>query len=225
MRAFLAVCALLVGTSVASANVTVNGQGKVTYVPDVGYVTVGVSSKGKTAQEAWEKNKALVERLFDVLKAHGVDPKDMQTVNLTIRPEYTRPKDQEPVLVGYVVGYDLKVTVRKLADLGPVLDDLVAAGANQSVSIAFGLADAEKLMDEARVKAVADARRKADLYTTAAGTKLGRVVAISEVQVYHPVEQRFELAMPGAKDSLRIAQGQQELSVGITVVYGLSPAE
>jgi uncharacterized protein YggE len=223
MKALLSSLALLTCVGFASANVTVNGQGKVTYVPDMGYVTVGVSSKGKTAQEAWEKNNEAVKKLFDALKARGIDPKDIQTANVSVNPEYIHPKDQEPVLVGYVVSYDLKVTVRKLSDLGPVLDDLVKNGANRNVSISFGCSDIEKLLDEARIKAIADARHKADLYAGAAGTKTGRVLEISEVSVGQPRVYQLELrdakdAMPG----LEIAAGQQELSVSVTVVYGLA---
>jgi uncharacterized protein YggE len=223
MKALLSSLALLVCVGFASANVTVNGQGKVTYVPDMGYVTVGVSSKGKTAQEAWEKNNEAVKKLFDALKARGIDPKDMQTANVSVSPEYIHPKDREPVLVGYVVSYDLKVTVRKLSELGPVLDDLVKNGANRNVSISFGCSDLEKVLDEARIKAIADARHKADLYTSAAGTKTGRVIEISEISVGQPRVYRLEMqdaksAMPG----LEIAAGQQELSVSVTVVYGLA---
>src|SRR5579884_3526909 len=175
MKAFLSSLALLVCGGLASANVTVSGQGKGVYVPDIGYVTVGVSSKGKTAQEAWEKNNAAVKKLFDALQAHGIDPKDIQTVGLNVSPEYAHPKDQEPVLVGYVVGYDLRVTVRRLDDMGTVLDDLVKNGANRNVGIAFGLANTEALMDEARLKAVQDARHKAELYATGAGANISEI--------------------------------------------------
>jgi len=225
MKAFLSSLALLVCGGLASANVTVSGQGKGVYVPDIGYVTVGVSSKGKTAQEAWEKNNAAVKKLFDALQAHGIDPKDIQTVGLNVSPEYAHPKDQEPVLVGYVVGYDLRVTVRRLDDMGTVLDDLVKNGANRNVGIAFGLANTEALMDEARLKAVQDARHKAELYATGAGAKLGRVLDISEAQVWHPQPIRLELSdARAAAEGLKIAQGQQEMSVSVTVVYGLEPA-
>jgi uncharacterized protein YggE len=223
MKTLLSSLVLLTSVGFASASVTVNGQGKVTYVPDVGYITVGVSSKGKTAEEAWAKNNEAVKKLFDALKARGIDPKDMQTANLSVSPEYIHPKDREPVLVGYVVSYDLKVTVRKLNELGPVLDDMVKNGANRNVSISFGCSDLDKLLDEARVKAIANAKHKADLYTNAAGAKTGRVMEISETEVgrprvYHLEARDVQSAMPG----LEIAAGQQELSVSVTVIYALA---
>jgi uncharacterized protein YggE len=222
MKALYSIVALFLFTGIASANVTVNGQGKVTYVPDTGYITAGVSSKGKTAQEAWDKNSEAVKKLFDALYALGIDAKDLQTSNLSIQPEYSHPKDQDPVLIGYIVSYDLKITVRKLDDMGNVLDSLVKSGANRNVGIAFGLANMDKLMDEARLKAISEARHKADLYATAAGAKLGRVIDISEGQPWHPQMVRLELDnMKAAAGALHLAQGQQELSVTVTVVYGL----
>jgi uncharacterized protein YggE len=223
MKALYSVVALLLFTGIASANVTVNGQGKVSYVPDLGYVTVGVSSKGATAEEAWAKNNAAIKKLFEVLKAHGIDPKDYQTSNLNVTPEYSRPENEElrGHIVGYVVSYDLRITVRKLDDMGALLDDMVKNGANRNVSISFGLADTEKLMDEARIKAIADARRKAELYAKAAGTNLGKVISISEVQMGYP--QPLQMEFRDTKSfavGLQLAQGQQELSVSITVVYG-----
>src|SRR6516165_2545606 len=112
MKAVLASLALLVCSGLASANITVTGTGKVVYVPDVGYVTVGVSSEGQTAAEAWQKNGDIVKKVFDALKALGLDPKDLKTSNIHVSPKYDRPQDKAPVLVGYTAGYDLNVTVR-----------------------------------------------------------------------------------------------------------------
>lgn len=226
MKALYSVVAFVLCTGIASANVTVNGQGKVSYVPDLGTITVGVSSKGATALEAWNKNNVLIEQLFLALKEHGIDPKDIQTTNLAVTPQYLHPKDKEPVLVGYVASYDLRITVRKLDALAGVLDDLVKAGVNRNVTLAFGCADLEKLTDEARVKAATDARRKAGMYVAAAGGKLGRVLSISEDQLHYPQAPQYRLAMlESSKDAapaLQLAQGKQEVSVTVAVVFALS---
>ena len=103
MKGFLASLALLVGAGLAPANVTVTGNGKVVYVPDIGYISVGVSADGKTAAEAWDKNRVIVNRLFEVLRRLGIDAKDMQTSGLNISPKYVHRPNQEPDLVGYTV--------------------------------------------------------------------------------------------------------------------------
>ncbi|HKB38037.1 MAG TPA: SIMPL domain-containing protein, partial [Gemmataceae bacterium] len=100
MRALVSSLALLVCAGLAPANVTVTGNGKVVYIPDIGYITVGVSSDGKTAAEAWEKNREIVRRVFEALRRRGIDPKDMQTNGLNVSPKYIHRPGAEPELVG-----------------------------------------------------------------------------------------------------------------------------
>ena len=221
MKALLSTLVALLFAGFASANVSVNGTGKVTYVPNLLYVTVGVSSDGKTANEAWQKNAETVKKLFEVLKTFGIDAKDMKTTGLNITPRYVNHKDQEPELVGYTATYDLSVTVRKFDEAGRVLDALVENGANRHMNIAFGHSDIEKLMDEARTKAAADARKKAELYVTASGASLGQVLSISEGQAFAPGYLQYErLAKSDA--GLPIAAGTQDLTVSITVTYAIN---
>jgi uncharacterized protein YggE len=217
-------------TGVASANVSVNGTGKVTYVPDLGYIHAGVTSEAKTAQEAWAKNAAIVKKIFESLEARGLKPRDMQTTNLNVSPKYFTPRDEkgnplEPILVGYVVSYDLTVTVRKLDDLGPILDDLVTAGANRNMSVSFGSSELERLMDEARAKAAAEARKNAGIYVTNGGGKLGRLLSVTEGGRYEPQHYRLNMeAMTpkAAADHLRVAAGEQKLEVHVVLVYAIS---
>jgi uncharacterized protein YggE len=223
MKAVLATLVALVAAGIASANVSVNGTGKVTYVPDLVYVSVGVSSDGKTADEAWQRNEAIVKKLFAVLKTFGIDFKDMKTAGLSISPRYVNHKDREPELVGYTASYDLNVTVRRLAEAGRVLDALVDGGANRHMSLAFGHSDMDKLMDEARVKAAADARKKAELYVTASGARLGQLLSISEGQLAAPGYVQYERLAKGDA-GLPIAPGSQELTVNIAVVYAINHA-
>ena len=223
MKALIATLVALVFAGFASANVSVNGTGKVIYVPDLVHVSVGVSSDGKTANEAWQKNEEIVRKLFDVLKTFGIDAKDMKTTGLNITPRYVHHKDQEPELVGYTAAYDLNVTVRKLGEAGRVLDALVENGANRHMSLAFSHSDIEKMMDEARAKAAADARKKADLYVTAAGASLGQVLSISEGQAYVPQSLPYERLAKGDA-GLPIAAGTQDLTANVTVVYAINHA-
>lgn len=221
MKAFLSCLALLVGAGLVAADVTVTGNGKVVYVPDIGYVSVGVSTEGKTAAEAWEKNRVVVNRLFEVLRRLGIDARDMQTSGLNISPRYVHRPNQEPEIIGYTVSYDLRVTVRKLTEMGRVLDRLVEGGANRRMNISFGCADSEKLLDEARTRAVADARKKAKLYATTAGGRLGKVLSISE-QSFLPVRQLAYEHQPASGDKgMPLAVGEQELSVQVHLSYAL----
>lgn len=222
MKALLVALSLFAFTGLASAKIAVSGNGKVVYVPDIGWVSAGVNSEGKTAADAWERNRQKVEKIFERLRSLGLDPKDMQTSGLNVGPKYVHRPNQEPELVGYTASYDLRVTVRKLPDMGKVLDGAVAAGANQRMSISFGCSDADRLLDEARAKAVADARKKATLYATGAGARLGKVLLISEnaPTVYRGFNYEHQAPAAGDK-SLQIAAGEQELSVQVQVEYAL----
>jgi uncharacterized protein len=223
MKSLLATLVALVVAGFASANVSVSGTGKVTYVPNLVYVSAGVSSEGKTANEAWQKNEEVVKKLFDVLKTFGIDPKDMKTTGLSIAPRYVTHTDREPELVGYTATYDLNVTVRKLDEAGRVLDGLADNGANRHMSLAFGHSDIDKMMDEVRMKAAADARKKAELYVTAAGGSLGQLLSISEGQESVPQYFAFERDVKAAP-GLPIAAGTQDLTVNIRVVYAINQA-
>jgi uncharacterized protein YggE len=223
MKALIASVVTLLFAGLASANVSVSGNGKVTYVPDLVHVSVGVAGDGKTATEAWQKNEETVKKVFAALKAFGIDPKDVKTTGLNISPRYVKHMDREPELVGYTATYDLNVTVRKIAEAGRVLDALVENGANRHMSIAFGHSDIEKMIDEARVKAAADARKKADLYVTAAGASLGQVLSITEGQAYAPQYLAIEQA-PKFDAGLPIAAGTQDLTVNVSVTYAINHA-
>jgi uncharacterized protein YggE len=230
MRKFVATLVLLTCSGFAAAadaeprpSISVTGNGKVLYVPDMGYIRVGVSSEGWTAAEAWQKNHNIVNKIFAALKELGVAEKDLQTSNLNVQPRYLHKKDEPPKFLGYTVTYDLTVTVRKLDQMGALLDRMVDAGANRNMNISFGCSKLDELVDDARVKAVADARKKANLYVTGAGARLGEVLAISDTP--HQPHGRFlpidAQAVREGKASLPIAAGEQELNVTVTIRWGI----
>ena len=148
---------------------------------------------------------------------------DMKTVNLNVAPKYIHEKDKEPQLVGYTASYDLNVTVRKLDDMGKVLDALAENGANRHMTISFGCSDLDKLLDEARAKAAAAARHNAEVLAANAGGSLGVVLEISEGVNYPQYRLEFDRAAPTAAKDLPVAPGEQVASALVTVTYTLSP--
>jgi uncharacterized protein len=234
MKKFIATLVLLAGTGFAVAaasaqepnpSITVTGTGKILYVPDVGYIHVGVSSEGVTAAEAWQKNGAIVKKIFDSLKDLGLEEKDFKTTNLNVQPRYLHQKDKAPKFLGYTVTYDLVVTVRKLDQMGALLDRMADAGANRNMNISFGCSNLDELIDQARVKAVSEARKRANLYVTGASpsARLGDVLGISDTPNY-PQGRLFPvdaMALREGKASLPIAAGEQEMSVTVTIRWAI----
>ena len=179
------------------------------------------ASEGWTAAEAWKKNEEVVKKIFDALKKIGVEDKDLKTSNLNVQPRYLNRPNEQPQFLGYTVSYDLTVTVRKLDRMGAMLDRMVDAGANRNMNISFGCSKLDDLMDQAREKAVAEARKKANLYVTGAGANLGDVLGISDTPwqpQYFPVDA---MAVREGKVSLPVAQGTQELNVNISVTWAI----
>ena len=214
-------------TSMAAPTIEVEGTGRVAAPPDVADVQVGVVTQGATAREALAANNASMTALFEVLRRGGVADRDIQTVLLDVSPRYAEtptptPPGWEPKIIGYEVTNSVQVTVRDVPNLGVLLDAAVQAGANQIQGISLQISEPEKLLDEARKRAMDDARRKADLYATAAGMAAGSPVSIQEEA--GPSPQPVPVALQSVSGEVPIARGEQELVAKVHVVYELQPA-
>jgi hypothetical protein len=208
---------------------TVNGEGFVMAKPDMAVVTVGVSTQGKTAGEALSANNQRMSALFQVISGLGVEDKDVQTANFSVTPRYAQPNPREPEAPydpGLIVGYDASnqviVKVRDLNKLGDALDAFVAsAGANNLQGVSFDFNDPTPLLDEARRKAVADARRKAALYAEGAGVKLGPIQSIGEGGGYYPQPVYAMARAAEMKASVPVAPGESRITANVSLTYEL----
>ncbi|AXQ93160.1 SIMPL domain-containing protein [Cereibacter azotoformans] len=198
---------------------TVTGEGMVAGRPDLATITLGVTSEGATAAEAMSDNSANLARVLERLKGAGIEDRDLQTTGLSLNPNWTQgPDGSAPRIEGYVASNMLTVRVRDLARLGSVLDEAVQDGANTLHGVSFALADPEPAMDEARRKAVAKARARAELLTGAAGVTLGPILEIREGgDDYRPPMPMYREAAMGAP--VPVAEGEIETSARVTLVY------
>ncbi len=206
-------------------SVTVTGSGEASAKPDMATVQVGVVTEGGSASEALKKNSEAMTGLMQSLTGQGIAEKDIQTTNVSVSPRYSNIRDRENMhIVGYEASNNVLAKVRQLSNLGTILDDVVEKGANRMHGVSFSVAEPNPILDQARQKAIQDAHRKADLYATAAGVKLGRVLLIEEQSHHVP---RLEPMMMGraalAAPAVPIASGEQEFRVSISVTYALEP--
>ena len=172
------------------ARVIVNGEGSVTVQPDYAQVTTGVTTRAKTVKEATEANTKLILLIIAALQDSGIEQKDIQTSRFSVQPVYAPPQpNTEPKFSGFSVSNQITITIRQIATVGTVLDRVIAAGATDVGGVEFLHSDLSKALDQAREAAVADARRKAELYAHAAGLELGRVAWITEDPSYAPPGQ------------------------------------
>ena len=203
-------------------SMTVVGQGEALAKPDTASVQVGIVTQAASASKALKDNNAAMQGLFKALAARGIVEKDIQTSNFSVTPGYHRDPDSgaPPEVIGYQVSNQVRVKIRDLAALGEVLDEVVATGANRVQGVSFSVASPNDLLDDARRKAMADARRKADLYAKAAGVKVGRVLLVQEQSPQVPRPQMSSLARDAAA-SVPVAPGELEFQARITVTYAI----
>ena len=205
----------------ASPSVTVTGTGTASGTPDTAEVSAGVVTQAPTAAQAMSQNTAAMEQVLRAIRAQGVADRDVQTTNVSIVPVRAQSSPSRPqpgAVTGYEVTNQVRVKVRNLTSLGRLIDTLVSQGANALGGIAFSIADPAALLDQARTKAIADARQKAQVYAVAAGAKLGRVLAIKDTASGPP---RPMAARMMASAPVPIAAGEQELEVSVSVTYAL----
>jgi hypothetical protein len=207
-------------------SIEVTGEASVEAPPDFARVTLGVTTTGKGAGDAMAANAKAVNGLIAALKGEGVAPADLQTSSLSISPTFSNPSpgsSTPPAIVGYNVEDMVTVTVRDLPRLGALLDKAVASGANAMYGVTFDEDNPSALLDKARPTALADARRKADIYAAAAGAKVGRLMELSEQTVGQPAPYAHRVYASAARAApTPIEAGQDKLTVTVTARYELT---
>jgi uncharacterized protein len=166
----------------STAGITVTGVGTVLGRPDTMTVTIGVNVIRPTVSEATAEATASATALFDALEAAGVAEQDIQTQNYSISPQYRYDEGSTPVLTGYQVSNTVLAKIRDVDAAGSVIDAAVAAGGDSSIvqGIGFAVEDDTERLAEARAKAFADARAKAEQLAELAGVELGQVLRMAE---------------------------------------------
>lgn len=205
--------------------ITVSGEASVTAPPDLAQIDAGVASDAKTAREAAEANNAAMAKVLQALKSAGIADKDYQTSRLSIQPQYAQNRPGQPAVTGYRASNRVTIKVHDVAKVASVIDTLVGAGANDVGNIYFSVAEPSKLLDQAREKAVADARRKAEIYAKAAGVTLGQPLNIAEDGAPAPVFRAKTFAAPMAATPTPVAQGEETLSITVNVTWAIKPAQ
>jgi len=197
-------------------SVTVTGEASVNVAPDVAIVRAGVTSTGKTAREAMVANNKTMSAVLAALKESGIADADVQTSRLNL--DALRGRDNPQQITGFQAANRVSVQVREIAKAGDILDRLVNTGANSINGIEFVVSGASKALDKARAEAIADARRKAEIYAQAAGVTLGRPITIAEQGA--PVRPLMRMAAPAA-GGVPVAPGEEQLSISVAVSYEL----
>ena len=206
-----------------STGIVVNGRGEIDVVPNVAVVNLGIEAHGATVAEARNQAAAAAENLHDSLRKNGIAAEDIKTTDLSISPRYDYRNDgSEPKIIGYTVTNTVTVKVRRMADASRVIDDAVDAGGNMTRmnGIFFEIAEAKELREQARAKAVQEARRKAEQLAALSGVELGIPISVEEVSVNIPMPPGRYM-MDGAAEATPIEPGTATVSVDVRVRWAI----
>ncbi len=208
----------------------VNGEGKVTAVPNTAVLTLGIQSQELTVAEARDKAAEAMTAVMNALKDTGIDEKDIQTQYFNIQPvtRWDNDKQQETV-IGYQVTNTVTVKVRDVNNTPAVIDSVTAAGGDLTriSSIAFTIDDPTSYYEQARVKAVANAAAKAKELADTAGVKLGKPNYITESSyipgpIYRDVYTAGEVAIPAPTPTTPVSPGEMDVTVNVQIAYTIA---
>jgi len=208
---------------IAGTRLDISATGSVSRVPDLAIISAGVVTKSTTASGAIADNAARMERVRAALKRAGIGDRDIQTSSINLNPDYRYENNQPPVLTGYQASNNVSVKFRDIRNSGKILDALVAQGANQINGPSLTIDKPEGAYDDARTKALAAGKARADLYSRALGMRVVRLLSVSEGGGYRPPVPTAMMAQAerSADAKTSIDPGSQDLEVTLMMSFEL----
>lgn len=207
---------------------SISAEGKVSSVPDLATVRIGVMTDGAILVDVKNQNNQKMHQVISFIEQQGVDKKDIQTTDFYASPKYNYTNGQNNV-VGYQANQLITVTLHHInqsrAQLETILDGAVNNGANQIQGVNFSFSNPENLQQQARKQAIEKAKIKAEELTHEAGLHLGRVLNVLEAgsspnQPYFPAAMSLAREKSVAPD---IQPGIQDIVENITLVFEIYP--
>ncbi|MDD5251075.1 MAG: SIMPL domain-containing protein [Patescibacteria group bacterium] len=212
-----------IGVPIERNTITMMGEGRVTTQPDIANIQLGTVIEKSTVSAAQKENTRIMNALNDLLAAADVKKADVQTANYSISPQYDWNNGKQ-TLRGYQVSQDLRVKIRNLDKIGDIIGGAGQLGVNQVGGIEFTVDEPEAIKQQARVKALENAKEKAKALSDVVGLKLRRVISfnenISEPYYNAPYAAKsLDMGMGGAAPAPTIQPGSSEYVIDVNVTY------
>ncbi|MGZ8284768.1 MAG: SIMPL domain-containing protein [Allosphingosinicella sp.] len=207
----------------------VDAEGEHLSRPDVMHISAGVVTTGRTAREALGANATLANRLLAAVRASGIEPRDVQTSQLTVAPQFARnsgaDEDEGGVrrITGYLARNRVQLRLRSLEKAPDLINALFEAGANEVQGPSFSLSDPAPALREARRDAVAEARKEADTYAEALGMRIARVLRVSERQSFDSEEAGYVIVTGSRIPATPLEPGELKTRVSVWIDYAMAP--
>lgn len=205
--------------------IAISGEGKVVAIPDIAKLSLGVTTQKTNVADAQKENTDKMNKLVKILKDLGVDSQDIQTTNYQINPQYNWTESRGQYITGYQVDQSVAIKVRDTSKVGDILSKTAEVGANQVGGLTFTIDDPEMVKQEAREKALKNAKEKAEALAKMADVKLGKIVSFSESSNDYMPQPYYESSMKGmgigggGGVAPSIEVGSNEITVYVTINY------
>jgi uncharacterized protein YggE len=207
--------------------IAVTGHGEVKVSPDRATIQVSVQTRAATAAGAAAENATKQQAVLSALRALGLGNDQLSTINYNVYPEQRYEQGKEPVIVGYNVTNTILVDVRKLSQVGPVIDEALAHGASMITSLQFYASNTEAARRSAIATAIEKARADADAAARAAHGSLGALLEINIGQYSPPPPRPMMMSRAAgvAQADTPINPGEETLSVEVGTRWRFIPAQ
>lgn len=205
-----------------SSELSVVGEGKVDVVPDTAYVEAGISViEAKTVAEVQKSIDTANNKIIAAMQKLGIDKKDVKTSNYSINPNYSYENNKNGI-TGYNGNANITIKVKNIQQVSQVITEATAAGANQIQGARFSIENPAKYREEARSKAIANAKEQAQKLANTLGIKLGKVTNIIESSGDSGTPLMYDkmaVGLGGASANPQIEPGSQEISSVVTLYF------
>ena len=230
----------------ATNTITVSGKGEILAEPNIADFTFTVSEDGTTAEEAQNKATTKNNAALDAVKAAGVADTDIKTLSYDLSPKYQYSGTACPlvvpnqtngtyippcppgkqVIVGYTVTQSVEVKVRQIDNASPLLTKIAAIGVSYISGISFVVDNQDALQEQAREKAIADAKDKATVLAKSLGVHLSRIVNFSDNQgpIYYANAYGTDSAQatPASAPTPELPPGQNTITSNVSITYEIN---
>ena len=205
-----------------NTELTLTAEGHALRIPDSAEISVSVVTRAPTSQEAMKANAIRMQRLGETLRRMHIDANDIRTRGINLSPEYgTKGKK----ISGYIANNTTSVTLKPLARVSQVIDDLSAEGIDAINGPDFKISQAETAYEEARDDALKQARRSAAGYASRLGLHINRIVRLNEIRLdtVMPTVMISAPRMARSNASTPIIPGETMLGVNLEITFEFSP--
>ena len=200
--------------------VEVVGEGIVYATPDMVNISISIEKEGLDLKNLRQKNGEAVAQVLQLLSKE-LPMENFQTSYVSIY------KDDYNKLNKYRVVQNINVKLEDISKYDNLMNAIFDAGVNRIDGISFGVKNKEKLLQEARVAAINDARKKALLYAVSLDQNIGKAIKIREVNSHfndiQPVERmsKMSLGSPANGNDNTLAVGKIAIEAQVNVAFEL----